>query len=106
MEELTEKVAAGELADYQKQAITSRTIVKEAGGSITFFAFDEGQELSEHTTPFEALVHVLEGRAAIVVGGREHEVAAGELLLMPAGVPHALRAIERFKMLLVMIKTR
>ena len=104
MEKLTEKVTALGLADYQTEAITSRTIVKEKGGTVTFFAFDKDQALSEHTTPFEALAHVLEGQAEITIGGEAHRLAGGEILRMPAGVSHALRAVERFKMLLVMTK--
>lgn len=106
MEKLTQKVAALSLAEYQTQAITSRTIVKEPGGTVTFFAFDKDQALSEHTTPFEALAHVLEGQAEITVGGQAHQLGAGDIVRMPAGVPHAVRATERFKMLLVMTKAK
>jgi len=82
----------------------SRTILQRESGNVTLFAFDAGQGLSEHTAPFDALVLVLEGRAAITIGGQVNEVAAGGVVIMPARVPHALKAIERFKMMLVMIR--
>jgi len=94
------------LASYQAGSVVSRTLLKKEKGTVTLFAFDAGQGLSEHTAPFDALVHVLEGRASVVLGGRAHAVAAGEVLLMPAGVPHALMAVERFRMLLTMIRDR
>lgn len=97
-------VHATDLVAYQPGTIVSRTLLKQPGGSATLFAFDAGQELSEHTAPFDALVQVLDGRAEVRVGGVPHGVGAGELLLLPAGVPHALRAPERFRMLLVMVR--
>jgi quercetin dioxygenase-like cupin family protein len=96
--------AAG-LIDYQKDAIVSREIVKQKTGSVTVFAFDAGQGLSEHTAPFDALVQVLDGEAEIAIAGKRHRVKAGELILMPAGQPHALKAVQRFKMMLVMIRS-
>jgi quercetin dioxygenase-like cupin family protein len=96
--------AAG-LIDYQKAAIVSREIVKQKTGSVTVFAFDAGQGLSEHTAPFDALVQVLDGEAEITIAGKRHRVKAGELILMPAGQPHALKAVQRFKMMLVMIRS-
>lgn len=92
------------LVDYQDGSIVSRTLTKRPGGSITLFAFDAGQELSEHTAPFDALVQILDGEAEITVAGTAHEVAAGRSILMPADVPHAVRAVERFKMLLSMVR--
>ena len=92
------------LVAYQEGAVVSRVILKKATGNVTLFAFDRGQELSEHTTPFEALVQVLDGAAEITVGGTPYTVRAGEMILMPANVPHALRAPERFKMALTMIR--
>jgi quercetin dioxygenase-like cupin family protein len=92
------------LADYQPGAIVSRQITKGEGGNITLFAFDEGQELSEHTTPFDALVQVLDGEVEIRISGKPFLLKAGESILMPAGHPHALKAVKRFKMLLTMIK--
>jgi quercetin dioxygenase-like cupin family protein len=96
--------AAG-LIDYQKDAIVSREIVKQKTGSVTVFAFDAGQGLSEHTAPFDALVQVLDGEAEITIAGKRHRVKTGELILMPAGQPHALKAVQRFKMMLVMIRS-
>ena len=92
------------LVDYQEGAVVSRTLVKKEKGTVTLFAFDAGQGLSEHVAPFDALVHVLEGRAEVTLGGTPRAVAAGEVLLMPAGVPHALAAEVRFRMLLTMIR--
>ena len=96
------KVAA--LINYQTGAVVSRQITKAEGGNVTLFAFDEGQELSEHTTPFDALVHVLDGEAEIKISGKLFQLEAGEAILMPANEPHAVKAVKRFKMLLTMIK--
>ena len=93
-----------DLLDYQSAAIVSRTILKTPAASVTLFAFDTGQALSEHTAPFDALVQVLDGVAEITVSGEGHTVAAGETILMPADEPHAVAAAERFKMLLTMIR--
>ena len=93
-----------ELVAYQPGAVVSREILKRKTGRVTAFAFDQGEGLSEHTSPFDALVHVVDGVAEITVGGETHRVPQGELILMPANVPHALKAIERFKMLLIMIR--
>lgn len=93
-----------DLVAYQAGAVVSREIVKKKTGSVTAFAFDKDQGLSEHTAPFDALVQVLDGTAEISIGGEPHTVAQGEMILMPANVPHALKAVERFKMLLVMIR--
>jgi quercetin dioxygenase-like cupin family protein len=91
--------------DFQDGAVVSRTVVKKPAGTVTLFAFDKGEGLSEHTTPHDALVQVLEGTAEITVGGEASTVRSGESILMPADVPHALRAVDRFKMLLTMIKS-
>jgi quercetin dioxygenase-like cupin family protein len=102
-----EKFQGGKAVDlvaYQPSAVVSREILKKKTGSVTAFAFDMNQGLSEHTAPFDALVQVLEGSAEISIAGTPHRVGPGELLLMPANLPHALRAVERFKMLLVMIR--
>jgi quercetin dioxygenase-like cupin family protein len=93
------------LVNYQDGAVVSREIVKKPAGTVTVFAFDEGQGLSEHTAPFDALVQVLEGRVEITIVGQPHCLEGGELILMPANQPHALRAIQRFKMLLTMIRS-
>jgi quercetin dioxygenase-like cupin family protein len=93
-----------ELAAYQEGAIVSRVLVKQPAGSVTLFAFDAAQELSEHTAPFDALVQVLDGEAEVTIGGEPHLLHAGEVVLMPANVPHALRAPTRFRMLLTMLR--
>ena len=93
-----------ELLDYGPGAVVSRTLAKSEAGTLTVFAFDQGEELSEHTTPFDAYVQVLDGRAELVIGGESVFPQAGETVLMPAGVPHAVKAIQRFKMLLIMIR--
>jgi quercetin dioxygenase-like cupin family protein len=94
-----------ELVDYQDHSIVSRTILDKATGSVTVFAFDTGQGLSEHTTPFDALVQILEGDAAVVISDQTFYPTAGDLLLMPANHPHALKAVTPFKMMLTMIKS-
>jgi quercetin dioxygenase-like cupin family protein len=93
------------LAGYQEGAVVSRSLLKRAGGTITLFAFDEGQSLSEHTAPFDAVAQVLEGEAEITIAGTALKVTAGELVLMPANQPHAVHARTRFKMLLTMIRS-
>jgi len=93
-----------DLAAYQDDAIVSRVLLKGGTGNVTLFAFDVGQELSEHTAPFEALVHVLDGRAEVRIAGQPFELAAGQMIVLPADVPHALRAVEPFRMLLTMIR--
>ena len=93
------------LAGYQDGSVVSRTLLKRSGGTVTFFTFDAGQGLSEHTAPFDAVAHVLEGEAEITISGTAVLVAAGEMVLMPANQPHALGARTRFKMLLTMIRS-
>jgi quercetin dioxygenase-like cupin family protein len=97
-------VALSGLVGYQDGAIVSREIASLPTGTMTVFAFDAGEQLSEHTAPFDATVIGLEGEAEVRLGGETHRVKAGEMIVMPAGLPHALRAETRFKMLLVMIK--
>ncbi len=92
------------LVDYKKDSVVSRTILEKKTGTVTLFAFDKGQGLSEHTAPFDALVEVLDGEAEIKVAGKPNAVKAGEFIIMPAGKPHALRAVKRFKMSLIMIR--
>lgn len=94
-----------ELVQYQDGSIVSRELVKKPTGTVTLFAFDQDQGLSEHTAPFDALVQVVEGTVEITIAGLPHRLQAGELILMPAGQPHAVRALERFKMLLTMIRS-
>jgi len=93
-----------ELADYQEGSVVSRTIINKKTGTVTFFAFDEGQGLSEHTAPFDALVYILDGEAEITISGKPVKVSEGEMLIMPANQPHALKAIKRFKMVLTMVR--
>ena len=104
MEQKSPEVLAS-LVEYQANSIVSREILKKDTGNVTLFAFDEGQGLSEHTAPFDALVVVLDGAALITIAGTEHRLAAGQFIIMPAGKPHALKAPSRFKMLLVMIRS-
>ena len=94
-----------DLADYQEGSIVSRTIIDKKTGTVTFFAFDKGQGLSEHTAPFDALVYLLDGEAEIVISGKPFRLKAGEMLIMPANDPHALKAITRFKMVLTMMRS-
>lgn len=93
------------LVEYQTGSVVSREIIRQKTGTVTLFAFDRGQGLSEHTAPFDALVHLLEGEAEIIIAGEPHLLKAGEMIIMPAGRPHALKAVEQFKMLLVMIRS-
>jgi quercetin dioxygenase-like cupin family protein len=95
---------ASGLVNYQDGSIVSREIVKKPSGNVTIFAFDEGQGLSEHTAPFDALVHVLEGETEITIAGKPQCLHGGEMILLPAQQPHALKALKRFKMILTMIR--
>ena len=92
------------LLDYQEGAVVSRTLLKKATGTLTLFAFDKGEGLSEHSTPHDAVVQILDGTVEITIGGFPHRVSAGEGLLLPATIPHALTAVTAFKMLLTMIR--
>jgi quercetin dioxygenase-like cupin family protein len=94
-----------DLTDYQPGSIVSRTIIDKKTGTVTLFAFDQGQGLSEHTAPFDALVCLLDGEAEITISGRPFRLRAGEMLIMPANEPHALKALQRFKMMLTMIRS-
>jgi quercetin dioxygenase-like cupin family protein len=92
------------LVEYQDGAVVSRTLLKQPKGTVTLFAFDRGQELSEHTVPHDALVQLLDGEAEIKIAGAPHRLKEGDVLLMPGNEPHAVRATERFKMILTMIR--
>lgn len=94
-----------DLADYQEGSVVSRTVIDKKRGTVTFFAFDKGQGLSEHTAPFDALVYLLEGEAEIVISGKSLHCKEGEMVVMPAKEPHSLRAVKRFKMILTMIRS-
>ena len=98
-------VALSGLIDYQPGAIVSREVLRKQTGTVTVFAFDEGQGLSEHTAPFDAMVCVLDGETDVSIAGKPHRVRAGEMIIMPANQPHALQAVTPFKMMLVMIRT-
>ena len=92
------------LSEYQDGAVVSRTLINKPTGTVTVFSFAEGQGLSEHTAPFDAMVYVIDGTVEITISGTAHKLSAGETIIMPANLPHALKALEKFKMLLVMIK--
>jgi quercetin dioxygenase-like cupin family protein len=102
---IAEVVRLIDLVNYQEGAVVSRTLVNRATATLTLFAFDEGQGLSEHTAPFDAVAHLLEGEAEIVVSGKSIRTTVGEAVLMPANQPHSLKALSRFKMLLTMIRS-
>ncbi len=95
-----------DLVRYQKGAVVSREIIRKDTGTVTVFSFDKGEGLSEHTAAFDALVYILDGKAQIIISGKPHVLSKGELIIMPADKPHALKAINKFKMLLVMVKGR
>jgi len=99
-----EPVAIKKLVAYQNGTIASRTLINKNAGSVTVFAFDEGQELSEHTSPYDALVIALDGKADVILSGDLFHILEGQILIIPANQPHALRASTKFKMLLVMIR--
>ncbi len=101
---LTGCFTPGDLVVYQDDSIVSRVLVKQKGGNVTLFAFAAGQELSEHTAPFDAIANVLDGEAEITIGGQLHVVRTGEMILTRANIPHALKANVRFKMILTMIR--
>jgi len=93
------------LADYQEQSVVSKTLLEKETGTVTVFAFGEGQGLSEHTAPFDAMVCILDGKAEISISGNPNILEKGDMIIMPANEPHALKAVERFKMMLIMIKS-
>jgi len=93
-----------DLVSYQEGSVVSRQITKEEAGNITLFAFDEGQELSEHTAPYDALVHVLDGEVEVRISGKPFNLKTGDAIIMPANDPHVLKAVTKFKMLLTMIR--
>ncbi len=95
-----------ELIDFQKDSVVSRTLLDKEAGTVTLFAFDKGQGLSEHTTPFDALVNIIEGEASVIISGETFQLKKGEMIIMPANEPHALKAIDKFKMILIMIRSK
>jgi quercetin dioxygenase-like cupin family protein len=94
------------LIEYQEASVVSRTLIDKKAGTVTLFAFDEGQGLSEHTAPYDALAQITDGEADITISGKTHHVKQGQIIIMPANQPHALKATTRFKMLLTMIRTK
>jgi quercetin dioxygenase-like cupin family protein len=100
----SEVLHMADLASYQDGSVVSRQITKDDAGNVTLFAFDEGQELSEHTAPFDALVHVLDGETEVRISGKPYQLKNGDAIIMPANEPHALKATTKFKMLLTMIR--
>tara|TARA_B100000315_G_C14490165_1_gene547211 strand:+ start:249 stop:572 length:324 start_codon:yes stop_codon:yes gene_type:complete len=94
-----------ELIAYQEGSVVSRTIIKKDTGTVTVFAFDQDQSLSEHTAPFDAMVHIIEGQADVSIGQEHFNVGAGEIIILPANQPHSVGAKEKFKMALVMIRS-
>ncbi len=104
MTNLNQTNAVNTLTDYQNKSVVSKTILKKEKGTVTLFAFDKGEGLSEHTAPFDAIVMVTDGTAEVIISGNSHQVEEGELIIMPANKPHALKAKVPFKMMLVMIR--
>lgn len=94
-----------DLVEYQEGSVVSRAIIDKKMGTVTLFAFDEGQGLSEHTTPYDALVNVLDGEAEIIISGKTFRLKEGEMVIMPANEPHSLNALTKFKMILTMIRS-
>jgi quercetin dioxygenase-like cupin family protein len=90
--------------NYSLNSVVSKTIIKKPSGTITLFAFDRGEELSEHTAPFEALIQVIDGQAEITIGGKPNFLTSGQAIILPANIPHAIKANEQFKMMLTIIK--
>lgn len=93
------------MIEYQHGSVVSRTLIDKKTGTVTLFAFDEGQGLSEHTAPFDALVYVFDGEAEVTVSGKTHRLTQGEMIIMPANEPHSLKAVKKFRMTLTMIKS-
>lgn len=100
----TDIVNLSTVLDYQERSVVSRVLLKNAGGGITLFAFDKGESLSEHKTPFDAFVTVIEGTTLIGIDGRKHNLSEGDSIVLPANIPHSVDAVTKFKMLLVMLK--
>lgn len=102
---LAKKANVAGLVGYQKASIVSRTIIDKDSGTVTLFAFDEGQGLSEHTAPYDALVQILDGEAEVIISGKTHGLSQSEVIIVPANEAHAVRAVRKFKMMLVMIRS-
>lgn len=105
LDSMAQVAKLADLVSYQEGAVVSKTIIDKNTGTVTLFAFGEGQGLSEHTAPFDALVYLVDGEADVTISGKINHLKAGEMIVMPANNPHALKAVTRFKMLLIMIKS-
>lgn len=106
MEDLKAKVLeVEELIDYQEGSVVSREIIRKETGTVTIFAFDKGEGLSEHTAPFDAMVQIVDGKAEITISGNKNVLEKGDMIIMPANEPHALTALEKYKMVLTMIRS-
>ena len=103
--EAAAKQKLGDLIGYQDGSVVSRTLIDKKAGTVTLFSFDQGHGLSEHTAPFDAMVYLVDGEAEVIIAGKVNHLKAGEMIIMPANQPHALKAVEKFKMLLVMIRS-
>ncbi len=104
-QETSEVNSLTKMIQYQEKAIVSKSLIDRKSGTVTLFAFDKGQGLSEHTAPYDALVQIVDGEAEVTLSGKSHHLKTGEIIVMPAREPHALKALARFKMLLTMLKT-
>jgi quercetin dioxygenase-like cupin family protein len=102
---MSQAIRLAGLAEYQEGSVVSRTIIDKNAGTVTFFAFDEGQRLSEHRAPYDALVYVLDGEADIVISDKSVRVEEGEMVMIPANKPHVVKAVKKFKMILMMIRS-
>ncbi|OEC84989.1 MULTISPECIES: cupin domain-containing protein [Methanobacterium] len=106
MEDIKGKVLkTADLIEYQNGSVVSREIIRKDTGTVTIFAFDKGEGLSEHTAPFDAMVQIIDGKAEITISGNKNVLEAGEMIIMPANEPHALTALEKYKMVLTMIRS-
>jgi len=105
MKQDTKQEIMTDLINYQNESVVSRTLIEKKTGTVTLFAFSKGQALSEHTAPFDAMVFILDGKAEIIISGNSYNLEIGQMIIMPANKPHALKATENFKMLLTMIKS-
>jgi quercetin dioxygenase-like cupin family protein len=105
MESVPKPSLLADMLDYQEGSVVSKTLIKKTSGTVTLFAFDEGEGLSEHTAPFDAMVCVLDGEVQITISGKPFDLKQGEMIIMPANEPHALKAVKKFKMMLIMIKS-
>lgn len=103
--ELIQALDLEHMVDYQDGSIVSRTLINKDVGTVTLFSFDQGEGLSEHTTPFDAIVYIFDGEAEIMISQKQHILTKGQMILMPANEPHALKALKKFKMMLIMVKS-